>query len=293
MRPRRRILVVDDDPHVRRALARLIGEPHGEFAVLQADGYAEALSLLASTEGIQAVLSDMSMGPGPGGFELLAEVRRRWPTHARLLVSGTPDVREGEDLVRSGIAHAFLPKPWPPGAVLPAVLHAIEVAKLAKGTSPPGADTSSGPGAGAKGAATQDRRTAPRVGVELTIQVCLPSWETFQQLYTMNISKGGMLFSTTPPPTIGQVIQVLLQLPNGRALRLISEVRYLIEPRSKENPHADWQVGVMFRRVSDDDQLALDDALAELLAHGTAAAGTSPPPLVGSPQNPKNPRLDR
>ena len=52
------------------------------------------------------------------------------------------------------------------------------------------------------------------------IEVKIPDWETFQRVYSINISKGGMQISLGRPAAVGMPIDVILTLPNGRRLHL-------------------------------------------------------------------------
>jgi DNA-binding response OmpR family regulator len=67
-----RILVADDEPHIRRILVTLL-EAHG-FQVDQAEDGAEALQQLVGDTDYQAALLDIMM-PAYTGLEILREVR--------------------------------------------------------------------------------------------------------------------------------------------------------------------------------------------------------------------------
>lgn len=118
--PAARVLVVDDEPAVRRALGRELG---AHFEVVMAEDAVTALATLARTEGLSAVVSDLMM-PGLSGTELLAEVRRLRPECARVLVSGALE-RAGADVLAAGIADEVLSKPWRFGEVAEAVRRAL------------------------------------------------------------------------------------------------------------------------------------------------------------------------
>src|SRR5262245_32852555 len=75
-----RILVVDDELLVARALARLFRR-HG-VEVEMAGGANQALGLLTDGPPVQAVISDYRMA-GMTGTEFLAVVRERWPEALR------------------------------------------------------------------------------------------------------------------------------------------------------------------------------------------------------------------
>lgn len=121
--PKPRVLLVDDDPAVLRALAR---ELRGSFEVLDASSYEEALRVLDESPDVRAICSDFDMGTGPDGLALLAEIRRRSPEAARLLVSASLSPKEIEETVESGLAHVFIGKPWASGDVLRALKRCLD-----------------------------------------------------------------------------------------------------------------------------------------------------------------------
>lgn len=104
-RPRRRILVVDDDRAHSEALARALRRQH---EVVVTDGPAAALAVL-ERESFDIVISDYSM-PGGDGIGLLGAIRERWPTVRRLLVS-SGDVPPLEAAEASGLVEAYFAKP--------------------------------------------------------------------------------------------------------------------------------------------------------------------------------------
>ena len=84
-----RILLVDDEPGVVRALTRLFKGLGHEVA--SASCGPAAVALLDHFEP-DAVVSDYRM-PGMTGAELLAVVARRYPAARRVLLSGFADAR--------------------------------------------------------------------------------------------------------------------------------------------------------------------------------------------------------
>lgn len=128
------VVVVDDDPLVRRCLAR---ELRRDFQVLEADGPAAALEVLTLLY-VSAVVSDLDMdGNALAGMKLLEQVQANFPGCARLLVSGSPDA-----LAASAGADRFIEKPWRPGEVVAAVRTLLET------SSTPSIPTPSQEGAG-------------------------------------------------------------------------------------------------------------------------------------------------
>jgi cyclic di-GMP phosphodiesterase len=84
-----RCLVVDDDTNVRHSIARVV-QALG-LSPLQADSGQAALDLLSREGEVPLVISDVNM-PGISGVDLLAELHRRYPDTAVLMLSGVSDV---------------------------------------------------------------------------------------------------------------------------------------------------------------------------------------------------------
>ncbi len=103
----RRLLVVDDEVHVLRSVARALRAR--DVTVITATGAREALDMLKEHE-VDAVLADHYMRPGPTGIWLLESVMLMYPSVLRVLFSGK-HVPHAEELVRIGLVHRFLTKP--------------------------------------------------------------------------------------------------------------------------------------------------------------------------------------
>lgn len=91
------MLVVDDDPAVRIALARVLSLHHEVESVGSA---AEALALLAAGAAFDAIVCDVVM-PERSGLEFLADVRARFPAmeaHVVLITGGA---------IANGVARAL------------------------------------------------------------------------------------------------------------------------------------------------------------------------------------------
>ena len=116
------VLVVDDEPLVRRALARALGSRG--YTVLEADGGEEALALLDARGRVDLLLSDVVM-PGMRGPELVRAFRLRCPGRPALLMSGYPGTDDP-----GGVA-VDLEKPLAPDALARAVRAALD------GAAPP------------------------------------------------------------------------------------------------------------------------------------------------------------
>lgn len=83
-----RILLIDDNPLVREALAAMLtSDGH---TVLPAAGGREGLARLEAGEAVDLVLTDLKM-PGLSGWEVVRAVKARWPHVPVAVITGTPE----------------------------------------------------------------------------------------------------------------------------------------------------------------------------------------------------------
>ncbi len=104
-----RVLFVDDDTRILSGLRRQLHSLRREWTLAFAASGHEALELLEG-EPHDVIVTDMRM-PIMDGAGVLAEVTRRWPRTARLVLSGHADPARMQ-LARS-CAHRYLDKPCP------------------------------------------------------------------------------------------------------------------------------------------------------------------------------------
>ncbi len=103
----RKVLLVDDDPHLIDGLTRaLFKEP---YELLTASCAAEALEILRNTE-IAVVISDEMM-PGMRGTELLALARREFPGTVRILLTGNANLEIALHAINVGEVYRLVTKP--------------------------------------------------------------------------------------------------------------------------------------------------------------------------------------
>jgi two-component system KDP operon response regulator KdpE len=106
--PQGKVLIVDDEPSIRRALRTTLGTLG--FAIEEAVTGEQALPLLRASS-FDAVLLDINM-PGMGGIEACREIRRQFPHLAVLMLT----VRDNEDdkveALEAG-ADDYVTKPFP------------------------------------------------------------------------------------------------------------------------------------------------------------------------------------
>ena len=102
-----KVLVVDDEPTLRRSLARLLLSRGME--VLTADDGARAIECLAK-EPVDVALIDLIM-PNVNGLELLEHIKASHPSIEVILMTAFADVETAVKAVRGGAYH-FLTKPF-------------------------------------------------------------------------------------------------------------------------------------------------------------------------------------
>lgn len=105
-----RVLLVEDEGTVRTVAMRIL-QRRG-FAVLVASSAQDALTMLAASDGVDVIVSDVMM-PGMTGLELAERVAATKSPPPIVLMSGyaTPQINPN-DLTR--LAVRFLPKPFTP-----------------------------------------------------------------------------------------------------------------------------------------------------------------------------------
>jgi len=120
------ILVVDDDPHARDLLSRLL-IPIGRVSAVSEARTAE--QFLASGEPVDLVLTDMAMPDVSDGLKVLRAAREHWPDTAVIILTAYGNIEGALDTIQQG-AFDYLAKPFDVDALLRVARRAIEQKRL-------------------------------------------------------------------------------------------------------------------------------------------------------------------
>jgi DNA-binding NtrC family response regulator len=120
-----RILIVDDDPLIRRQLEGLYAA--NAYPVDSASNVEEALDKLNASEFSLAVV-DMRM-PGSDGITLTGEIRQRWPAVDVIIITGYGSIKGAVEAMRQG-ACDYITKPFEPDDILLATQKVLERRRL-------------------------------------------------------------------------------------------------------------------------------------------------------------------
>lgn len=103
-----RILIVDDEEHVLKALERVLIDE--DYDVITTTSSEEALELVRKRP-FKVIISDECM-PNMFGSELLAKISLRQPEVVKMLLTGYASVEAAIRAVNQGEIYRFLVKPW-------------------------------------------------------------------------------------------------------------------------------------------------------------------------------------
>lgn len=105
---KKRILFVDDERQILRALKRLFID--SDYETVFMDNGEDALSYLEDNT-VELIISDIRM-PSMNGFDLLKKVKERYPLTLRVALSGYTDSKKIYKALEENIAKMYMFKPW-------------------------------------------------------------------------------------------------------------------------------------------------------------------------------------
>jgi response regulator RpfG family c-di-GMP phosphodiesterase len=108
-KPRYGVLFVDDEPHILKAIKRLVLEE--DLDVHLATSGEAGLEVLKREKDIGLIVSDQRM-PGMNGAEFLARAKALKPDAIRIILTGYADIDATIDAINKGGANRHLSKPW-------------------------------------------------------------------------------------------------------------------------------------------------------------------------------------
>ena len=104
----KKILVVDDEVQILKALERMFLETN--YEITTAESGTDALKLMESTE-FDMIISDMRM-PIMDGYELLTIVKEKYPKMIRIILSGYAEEKSMFRALLHNLAKMYIFKPW-------------------------------------------------------------------------------------------------------------------------------------------------------------------------------------
>ncbi len=121
-----RILIVDDEMQILKALKRLLrGE---EFDIITTTDPFEALELVKHAQ-IDIVISDHLM-PGMDGITLLSKIKELRPDTIRIVLTGHAQLDMAIEAINKGSVYKFFTKPWDDSTLLNELRIAARLIKL-------------------------------------------------------------------------------------------------------------------------------------------------------------------
>ncbi len=124
-----KILVVDDEENILRAIRRLLMDE--DLEVLTATSGEEALRILISDQDVGLIVSDQRM-PGLTGVDFLEKARKIVPDTIRIVLTGYADVNAAIDAINRGGAYRYVAKPWKDDELVQIISEAAQRFSLVK-----------------------------------------------------------------------------------------------------------------------------------------------------------------
>jgi DNA-binding NtrC family response regulator len=130
---KKRLLIIDDEPSIRKVLAAHLTREG--YEVLTAQDGGEGISLLGS-EQFHAVVTDLKM-PGIGGLEVLHWCRSNFPGLPVIIITAHGTVDTAVEAIKLG-AHDYVTKPFDRGELLSIIDKAVRTEEAGASALKPG-----------------------------------------------------------------------------------------------------------------------------------------------------------
>ncbi|MBN2331641.1 MAG: response regulator [Deltaproteobacteria bacterium] len=104
-----KVLVVDDEPSVLKAIQRIFR--HSDMIHLILSGDPVAALNIALTSDIDLIVTDQQM-PGMTGLQLLAQLNEKKPEMVKIILTGMADVQTAVQAINEVGVYKFILKPW-------------------------------------------------------------------------------------------------------------------------------------------------------------------------------------
>jgi molecular chaperone DnaK len=122
-----------------------------------------------------------------------------------------------------------------------------------------------------------DKRSEPRVPVELELRLAYGSMDDFIERFAMNISRGGIFVRTRDPSPPGTIVLLDIALESGdHVIRGSGVVRWTTPPSAPGEPRRDPGMGIKFTELSRESRALVDLVVA---TQGGVEARSEEPPL--------------
>ncbi|RYZ80404.1 MAG: response regulator [Proteobacteria bacterium] len=118
------LLFVDDEERIVKLLKIMFRSDYDTYTAINGR---EALAIM-ETVPVDVIISDQRM-PEMTGIQLLSQVRERWPSTVRLLLTGYSDLVAIVGAVNEGEVYRFINKPWNQAELRAVVSDAVEFAQ--------------------------------------------------------------------------------------------------------------------------------------------------------------------
>jgi len=122
------LLIVDDEKFIREMTVKML-EHEGNYRVLEADSYEEAVKIL-STETVDVVISDLKM-PTYSGLDLLRLCKERYPDVLFILITGVGTIESSVTANNLG-AWDYITKPFQKDKLIVSIKNALKQRELTK-----------------------------------------------------------------------------------------------------------------------------------------------------------------